>query len=46
MLQEITYEQYKKLEELPEVEEMPFYPDDGSIKIIEDIIVVKFGSKQ
>lgn len=29
-------------EALPEVQEMPSYPDDGSIKIINDTIVVKF----
>lgn len=29
-------------ETIPEVEEMPSYPDDGSIKIIEDTVVVKF----
>lgn len=28
---------------LPEVTEMPYYPDDGSIKIINDTVVVKFG---
>lgn len=30
-------------EELQEVKQMPFYPDDGSIKIIDGVIVVKFG---
>ncbi|MDE6707998.1 MAG: glucosyltransferase domain-containing protein, partial [Oscillospiraceae bacterium] len=28
---------------LPEVIDMPYYPDDGSIKIINDTVVVKFG---
>ncbi|MDE7093561.1 MAG: hypothetical protein K2O52_01475 [Oscillospiraceae bacterium] len=28
---------------LPEVINMPYYPDDGSIKIINDTVVVKFG---
>ncbi|MDE6657527.1 MAG: glucosyltransferase domain-containing protein [Oscillospiraceae bacterium] len=28
---------------LPEVVDMPYYPDDGSIKIINDTVVVKFG---
>lgn len=29
--------------DLPEVIEMPYYPDDGSIQIINDTVVVKFG---
>ncbi|MDE5763570.1 MAG: hypothetical protein K2I00_01205 [Ruminococcus sp.] len=29
--------------DLPEVADMPYYPDDGSIKIINDTVVVKFG---
>lgn len=29
-------------EQLPEVEEMPGYPDAGSIKIVEDVLVIKF----
>ncbi|MDE5556202.1 MAG: glucosyltransferase domain-containing protein [Ruminococcus sp.] len=29
--------------DLPEVIDMPYYPDDGSIKIINDTVVVKFG---
>lgn len=29
-------------EELDEVKNMPIYPDDGSIKMIDDVIVVKF----
>lgn len=29
-------------ENLPEVIQMPSYPDDGSIKMIEDVIVIKF----
>lgn len=35
----------QKYEELLEVKEMPFYPDDGSIKIIDGVIVVKFGKE-
>ena len=27
----------------PEVQEMPCYPDEGSIKIIDDVLVIKFG---
>ena len=27
----------------PEVKEMPCYPDEGSIKIIDDVLVIKFG---
>lgn len=30
------------LKEIPEVQNMPSYPDDGSIKIIDNVIVVKF----
>lgn len=29
-------------EQLPEVIQMPCYPSDGSIKMIEDVLVVKF----
>ena len=29
-------------EKLPEVQMMPHYPDKGSIKLINDVIVVKF----
>ncbi|MDE6775342.1 MAG: glucosyltransferase domain-containing protein [Ruminococcus sp.] len=29
--------------DLPEVIDMPYYPDDGSIKVINDTVVVKFG---
>ena len=28
--------------DLPEVQAMPSYPDDGSIKVIDDVLVVKF----
>ena len=31
-----------KLETLPEIRNMPQYPDDGSIKIIDGVVVVKF----
>ena len=36
------YEETKALRELEEVKNMPSYPDDGSIQIIDNIIVVKF----
>ena len=32
----------REMEHLREVEAMPHYPDDGSIRIIEDVIVVRF----
>lgn len=35
------YEELKQLMELEEVKAMPCYPDDGSIKLINDIVVVK-----
>lgn len=35
------YEEIKELLENEEVQEMPCYPDDGSIKIIDGVIVVK-----
>lgn len=37
-------EELKMLQDLPEVKAMPCYPDDGSIKIINNIVVVKFGN--
>lgn len=36
------YEETKVLRESEEVKNMPSYPDDGSIQIIDNIIVVKF----
>ncbi len=30
------------LEKLPEVQDMPHYPEDGSIRVIQDTVVVKF----
>lgn len=30
------------IEALPEVQEMPFYPDAGSVRIIDEMIIVKF----
>ena len=33
---------YKKFNRHPEVKEMPRYPDDGSIRLIDKVIVVKF----
>lgn len=33
---------YKNYETMPEVINMPHYPDDGSIQIIDDTVVVKF----
>ena len=35
------YQELKALMENEEVEEMPSYPDDGSIKIVDGVIVVK-----
>ena len=31
------------VEDWPEVKAMPVYPDDGSIQVIRDVVVVKFG---
>ncbi len=31
---------------LPEVKEMSCYPDDGSIRVIEDVVVVKFADEE
>lgn len=39
---EPTYADGKSYENHPEVREMPAYPDDGSICIIDNVIVVKF----
>ena len=39
---ETNIENSEKYESLPEVLSMPHYPDFGSIKIINDVIVVKF----
>lgn len=33
-------------EDLPEVQEMALYPDDGSIKVIQDSVVVKFSESE
>lgn len=30
------------IEKLPEVQAMPFYPQDGSVRIVNDVVVVKF----
>lgn len=38
--------EHKKIERLSEVKEMPCYPDDGSIKVINDVVVVKFGNPE
>lgn len=32
----------EEFKDLPEVKDMPIYPDDGSIKMVGDVIVVKF----
>ncbi len=32
----------EEYEQLPEIVEMPNYPDAGSIKIVGDVLVVKF----
>ena len=40
--EEVAPEQYEKLQE---VKEMPMYLDDGSIKVIDGVIVVKFRDK-
>lgn len=32
----------EKVEDWPEVREMPCYPDDGSIRVVRDVVVVKF----
>ena len=34
--------EYGNYQSLPEVQEMPCYPDAGSIKIIDNVVVVKF----
>lgn len=42
----INDREYKKIERLSEVKEMPCYPDDGSIKVINEVVVVKFGDPE
>lgn len=37
-----VYEEASSVEDLPEVKAMPSYPDDGSIKVINEKVVVKF----
>ena len=37
-----VYEDASLVENLPEVKDMPSYPDDGSIKVINEMVVVKF----
>ncbi len=37
-----VYDSGESLRELPEVLAMPHYPDDGSIQLIDDVIVVNF----
>ena len=32
-----------EVSDMPEVKEMPVYPNDGSIQIIDDMLVVKMG---
>ena len=32
----------EEVERLPEVQAMPHYPDDGSIRVVQDMVVVKF----
>ena len=32
----------EEVEKLPEVQAMPHYPDDGSIRVVQDMVVVKF----
>ncbi len=41
-MQQVTYDEYKYLLSLEEVQNMPFYPNDGSILIIDNFIVVRF----
>ena len=36
------YHDGKEIRSLPEVQEMPHYPDDGSIRILQDVIIVNF----
>ncbi len=43
--EEVDDETWDHLECLPEVQAMPCYPDDGSIRVIEDTVVVKFGNE-
>lgn len=38
-----SQEDIEELAQTPEVKDMPCYPNDGAIKIIDDVIVVKFG---
>lgn len=39
---EVSYEEGMQLSEDPLVQEMPRYPDEGSIKVINGVLVVKF----
>lgn len=41
---EVSSEELQRLKELQEVQNMPCYPDDGSIKIIDGAIVIKFNN--
>lgn len=39
---EVSHDILQEYSHLPEVQEMPAYPSDGSIKIIDGVIVIKF----
>ena len=41
----ISGDELEQIKSLKEVEEMPCYPDDGSIAVIDHVIVVKFAEK-
>ena len=41
-MKEVDQNTYEKLENLSEVQNMKNYPNDGSIQIVDDIVVVKF----
>ena len=41
-----TSKEKKKIMENPKVWEMPVYPDDGSIEVIDDIIVVRLADAE
>lgn len=39
-------ERVEELSALSEIQQMPYYPDDGSIKVIDDILVIKLENVQ
>lgn len=42
----VEQERIEELSSLPEIQQMPCYPDDGSIKVVDDILVIKLENIQ